>query len=243
MLFFLFFFSGDLVEAIARPICMKYGTNVCSCLGFIILFRNLGKFKKPGHDEQKTSWNRSIFHPHRHVHAHCIETVQRLCYKLQTYHLEIHTFQKMYLWPLRTVWFRSLFCFIEHHYWAISMLINVMRIVRSHSPHVATVVSPWRRLNYIVLGDSWSCKIDVKVMALDFFWPSIFLAVNILSRAMFCRQISFIIFNFFWPSIFRAALCCADEFFVFWQVIHGVDLWSVNLEFVHRGPNKNGNIY
>ena len=86
----------------------------------------------------------------------------------------------MYLWPLRTVWFRSLFCFIEHHYWAISMLINVMRIVRSHSPHVATVVSPWRRLNYIVLGDSWSCKIDVKVMALDFF-----LAVNIFGRQYF----------------------------------------------------------
>ena len=38
-------------------------------------------------------------------------------------------------------------------------------------------------------------------------------AVNISRRAMFCRQIIFIIFNFFWPSIFRAVLCCADEFF------------------------------
>ena len=54
----------------------------------------------------------------------------------------------------------------------------------------------------------------------------------------------FIFLNFFCPSIFRAVLCFADEVF-FWQVIHLVDLRSMNLEFVHRdrGPNKNGNIY
>jgi len=30
--FFSFFFSGELVEAIARPICMKIGTNMSSCV-------------------------------------------------------------------------------------------------------------------------------------------------------------------------------------------------------------------
>jgi len=77
-----FFFSGELVEAIARRICMKYGTNVSSCVGFRIHIRNFEKIKKPGHDEQKTSWNRSIFQPHRHVHAHCYETVEKLWMKL-----------------------------------------------------------------------------------------------------------------------------------------------------------------
>ena len=43
------------------------------------------------------------------------------------HHLECYTFQKMYLWALRTVWFWSLFCFIEHHYCVISTLINLFR--------------------------------------------------------------------------------------------------------------------
>ena len=50
-----FFLSRQLLEAIARPIYAKFGTNVSSRVGFRNHFRNLEKVKKPGHDEQKTS--------------------------------------------------------------------------------------------------------------------------------------------------------------------------------------------
>ena len=50
---FFFFFSCQLVEAIARPIDTKFGTNVSSRVGFRMHLRNLEKVKKPGHDEQK----------------------------------------------------------------------------------------------------------------------------------------------------------------------------------------------
>ena len=52
---FFFFFSRELVEAIARPIYTKFGTNVSSCLGLRSLVKNFEKVEKPGHDEQKTS--------------------------------------------------------------------------------------------------------------------------------------------------------------------------------------------
>ena len=55
LLFFSFFFSRQLVEAIARPIYTKFGTNVSSHVRFRMHFRNLEKVKKTGHDEQKTS--------------------------------------------------------------------------------------------------------------------------------------------------------------------------------------------
>ena len=67
----LFFFSRQLVEAIARPIYTKFGTNMSSRVGFRMHFRNLEKVKKnTGHDEQKTS----KFRGGLHILAQCAET-------------------------------------------------------------------------------------------------------------------------------------------------------------------------
>jgi hypothetical protein len=76
----LFFFSRHYSQPIARPICIKFGTNVSSCAGFRMLFNNLEKMlkKKPFHDEQKNI-KKSVF-------SHCDETVfQRNWWRLLSY--------------------------------------------------------------------------------------------------------------------------------------------------------------
>ena len=75
-LFGRFFFSRQLVEAIARPIDTNFGTNVSSYVGFRMHFRNLEKVKKPGHDEQKTSKFRWNFIGSLHIFAHGDKTVK-----------------------------------------------------------------------------------------------------------------------------------------------------------------------
>ena len=148
---------------------------------------------------------------------------------LQAYHLECYTFQKMYLWQLRTIWFWSLFCFIEHHYCAISTLINLIRIpIRRASSRSSRRDIDWK----IVLGDSWfwkdeydtnlciailpakkkkinkyACKIDVKVMALwiFFFWPSIF-------WALLCFADELLLLFFFVVNISRRVMLCRRIF-------------------------------
>ena len=74
---FIFFHQG--VSWSYRPADLHEMRHECVFLRVAQNARpKFGKIKKPGHDEQKTSWNRSIFQPHSHVHAHCAETVKKL---------------------------------------------------------------------------------------------------------------------------------------------------------------------
>ena len=74
-LLFFFFFSRQILSAAARPISTKFGTHMSPCSGQKKTRAIFEKLKNQV-TTAKTSKNRSIFRPRRHVFAHCDETIK-----------------------------------------------------------------------------------------------------------------------------------------------------------------------
>ena len=104
--YILFFFSRQLFSAVSRPICTKFGTNVSSWLRFKQTRAIFEKFKNQVTTAKKHRKIGQFFTP---VVTFSFVVTKRLKIfekSFQRLQLGCHSFQKMSLRQLRTVWFK-----------------------------------------------------------------------------------------------------------------------------------------
>ena len=112
---FVFFSSRQRFSAVSRPICTKFGTNVSSCMRFILRRAIFEKLKNQVTMAKKHRNFGQIFDPAVTLTLVVTKRLKFFEKSFLRWHLDSYTFQKMSLWQFRLVQFSQNTWLKERH--------------------------------------------------------------------------------------------------------------------------------